>query len=160
MKYTLLTGAAMLVAAGLVTGCHEKKEVRYDDEVYDDVYIAEPPPPLIVETCPPCPNETFVWVGGFWFWNNNHYVWRKGRWAPPPPHHGYWYPPEYRKYKHGYRYQPGYWDKKPPKHHNEPPKHHDNPPPPKHDKHYDKHDKHYDRHENREMRSPKGRRRG
>ncbi len=141
----------MLVAAGMVMGCHKKKEVRYesDDEVYYDGYIAEPPPPMIVETQPPCPNETFVWVGGFWFWDNHHYVWRKGHWAPPP-HHGYWYPPEYKKHKKGYRYQPGHWDKKPPKHY-KPPKHN------KHDKHYDRHEKHYD---NREMRSPKGRRRG
>jgi hypothetical protein len=150
MKNAIVWGAMVSMVVATAAGCREKKHtVRYENEP-EVIYVQEPPPPLIVENCPPCPAQNYVWINGYWCWSGKKYVWKKGRWVPPRHHGEYWIEPRYEKHRHGYRYVPGYWDKKPPKHHAKPPKHHDEPKNPKkhHDKppkpkHHDKHDKHH-----------------
>jgi len=142
MKHTIPLVTAILGMGVLVMGCrHKEKEVRheYENDV-DVVYVAKPPPPLIVENRYACPSEQYVWVNGYWYWSGHKYVWRKGRWVRPPRHGEYWIEPRYEKHKRGYRYVPGHWDNKPPKHYKEP-KHHDKPKK-HHDKHHDKKKKH------------------
>lgn len=41
------------------------------------------------------PDESHVWVYGYWWWTSGHYVWVPGYWAVPP--------------KVEYVYVPGYW---------------------------------------------------
>lgn len=132
MKKTIVWGTMLLVLIAMLAGCREKKhKVKYENEP-EVVYVQDAPPPLIVENCPPCPRENYVWINGYWYWNGKKYCWKKGRWAPPRHHGEYWIEPRYEKHKRGYRYVPGYWDKKPPKHYDKP-------------RHYDKRDKHYDK---------------
>lgn len=134
--WTMVLSAVVVTAAG----CHQKEhKVKYENEP-EVIYITEPPPPLIVEKCPPCPTKNYVWVNGYWSCNGKKYVWKKGCWVPPRHKGEYWIEPRYDKHKKGYHYTPGHWDKKPPKHHDKPKKHHDKPK-----KHHDKPKKHHDK---------------
>lgn len=76
MRLKLLTKIAPL-ATGLIllAGC----------VIEEPAPPGEPPPPPapIVETPPPQPDVTFVWVPGEWAWHGR-WVWVGGYWGHPP----------------------------------------------------------------------------
>jgi hypothetical protein len=57
--------------------------------------VADAPPEPLVETRPAAPRVTYVWVGGYWWWNSPAWVWVPGYWCPPRPGFvyigSYWY---------------------------------------------------------------------
>jgi hypothetical protein len=55
---------------------------------------AYPPPAPLVETRPPPPAPTYVWVGGYWWWGMSAWNWLPGYWSSP---------------MYGYSYVPGGW---------------------------------------------------
>ena len=84
-----LVGILLLIQ----TGCHREKTVVVEQQpepVYVEqqapppIVVQEAPPAVIVENRPPQPAGAFVWVGGYWHWDNHRYVWVGGRWAHPP----------------------------------------------------------------------------
>src|ERR1700755_1830091 len=44
----------------------------------EDVEVAPPPPQTEVV---PAERTGYVWSPGYWSWQENHYVWVKGRWV-------------------------------------------------------------------------------
>jgi hypothetical protein len=54
------------------------------------------------------PGPGFVWIAGYWYPVEGHYLWRDGRWARPPHSGDAWVPPHHD----GHRYFPGYWEAK------------------------------------------------
>jgi hypothetical protein len=81
---------ALLAAASLVlvSACtHESVERETSREVVSPVSPASPPPNVIVRQPPPPPREEarmaspspeYVWVPGYWLWDNG-WVWVQGR---------------------------------------------------------------------------------
>lgn len=68
------------------------------------------PPAPIVEVLPVCPGPEFVWIPGYWYWNNN-WLWVRGCWVNRPwPNamwlHGQWINHPYRG---GHIWNNGYW---------------------------------------------------
>ncbi len=47
--------------------------------------VAYAPPAPLVETRPPPPSVTYVWVSGYWWWATPGWTWVPGYWCPPRP---------------------------------------------------------------------------
>ena len=76
-------------------------------EVYISVGFAPPPLPVYVQ--PPCPSPGYIWVPGYWGWNDGAYYWVPGTWVLPPQV-GLLWTPGYWGWNYGvYRWHPGYW---------------------------------------------------
>jgi hypothetical protein len=116
----ILSAATAAMAFGGLTGCVVREEpaptVVYSNApppapapAPDDPVAPQAPPPEIVETQPPPPDPTFVWVGGYWWWDGYHYAWRRGYWHRPAPGFHVWVRPGWRYGPHGYVFVRGYW---------------------------------------------------
>lgn len=40
------------------------------------------PPPSMLDEAVPAPRAGFVWIPGYWGWNNERHVWHPGHWVP------------------------------------------------------------------------------
>src|SRR5215472_3429593 len=54
------------------------------EPVASDVYVAEAPPAVRVETQTVAPGRGYIWTLGYWRWSGAGYVWVSGSWARPP----------------------------------------------------------------------------
>ena len=119
-------GTLGILATGLVVaGCHEKRVVVVHEQravvvqqapvVVEQepqvIVVEEPPPPVRVEVRPAPPSGMYIWVGGYWHYDNHRWGWIGGRWAVPPEHRREWVAPRYDRDEHdrGVRYAPGHW---------------------------------------------------
>lgn len=67
------------------------------------------PPPLPVYEQPPCPQPGYLWVPGYWAWNDGAYYWVPGTWVLPPEV-GLLWTPGYWGWEGGvYLWHAGYW---------------------------------------------------
>ncbi len=68
------------------------------------------PPPLVVYSQPPCPEDGYIWTPGYWAYDDaDGYYWVPGVWVAPPEPDYYW-TPCYWGYNNGiYGFYPGYW---------------------------------------------------
>ena len=73
------------------------------------VYVASPPPPILVETRPGPPGSGQVWISGYHRWEGRRYVWVPGYWTVPPHHRGEWIPGHWQETRRGWRWLPGHW---------------------------------------------------
>jgi hypothetical protein len=63
--------------------------------VFIGVSVNFAPPPLPVYVQPPCPEPGYLWVPGYWAWDDGDYYWVPGTWVLPP--------------RVGFLWTPGYW---------------------------------------------------
>jgi hypothetical protein len=70
------------------------------------VRIGPPPPVRILRVHPPSPGADYLWVGGYWYPNGNHYRWHDGYWTRPVYPGARWVEPHHD----GQRYFAGYWE--------------------------------------------------
>ena len=73
------------------------------------VIVQQAPPPLIVERRPAPPSGRYVWVDGYWNWDNQRYTWQTGRYVAPQQPAVIWIAPHYESNGHEGRYIPGHW---------------------------------------------------
>lgn len=68
------------------------------------------PPPLVVYSQPPCPEDGYIWTPGYWAYDDTDgYYWVPGVWVAPPEPDYYW-TPCYWGFNNGiYGFYPGYW---------------------------------------------------
>ena len=67
------------------------------------------PPVLPVYVQPPCPEPGWIWIPGYWAYDEDGYYWVPGTWAPAPYTGALWTPP-YWGWNNGlYVFHPGYW---------------------------------------------------
>lgn len=117
MKALQVTMAVLAgVVLGVLPGCHRKTAVHersHEEVVYVEepayVVVPQPPPQIIVETRPPPPSSEYIWVDGYWGWDNHRYLWQRGRWVMPPRGRAVWVGPRYEPHEHNYHYTPGHW---------------------------------------------------
>jgi YXWGXW repeat-containing protein len=111
-------GVAWLGALGCYRseeGSPPAEQVQAQQPVQDveqqpqSIVVQQAPPPLIVETQPPPPSADQIWVGGYWNWDNQRYVWQAGRYSAPPRPDVVWVAPRYDTGAH--RYTAGQWSK-------------------------------------------------
>jgi hypothetical protein len=74
------------------------------------VSVAYPPPPLPVYDQPPLPDVGYLWVPGYWAYDDaDGYFWVPGTWVLPP-RAGLLWTPGYWGFEGGsYGFHPGYW---------------------------------------------------
>lgn len=74
-----------------------------------EIAVAEPPPPPQREVIYERPAPTYVWVPGFWSWQNGRHVWIAGHWELPPRANVMWVPARWELRGNRYVLLPGYW---------------------------------------------------
>jgi hypothetical protein len=69
------------------------------------------PPPLPVYEQPPIPDADFIWIPGYWAWDDDiyDYYWVPGTWAPAPEPGLLWTPAWWGWNNGGYGFHDGYW---------------------------------------------------
>ena len=73
------------------------------------VYVRVGPPPLRVEAIAVAPGPRYVWLPGFYRWNNAEYVWVPGRYELPPRPRAVWVPPHWERHRRGWYFVDGHW---------------------------------------------------
>jgi hypothetical protein len=73
------------------------------------VSIAPPPLPLYAQ--PPVPGEGYIWMPGYWAWDDTDagYYWVPGTWVLPPGNGDLWTPGYWGLEGAGYVWHLGYW---------------------------------------------------
>jgi len=74
----------------------------------ETVVVTQAPPTQVVETIPPCPGPTYVWVGGRWVWRDR-WVWAPGFWSPRPWNHAVWVEGHWVHRHHEWVWVNGHW---------------------------------------------------
>ncbi len=72
-------------------------------------YLPSPPSSLDNGPVYPAPSDDHYYAPGNWVYQNNHYVWRSGYWAPRVAYR-VWIPARYIWTPSGCVYRPGFWD--------------------------------------------------
>ncbi|HVZ96240.1 MAG TPA: YXWGXW repeat-containing protein [Chitinophagaceae bacterium] len=74
------------------------------------VSITIAPPPLPVYTQPYCPGDGYIWIPGYWAYDDNSgYYWVPGEWVLPPEIGFYWTPGYWALADNYYVWHTGYW---------------------------------------------------
>jgi hypothetical protein len=68
-----------------------------------------PPPPPAPEVIIERPGSGYVWIAGYWGWENGRRQWFRGHWERPPRGYSTWVAPRWEHRPHGYVYVRGYW---------------------------------------------------
>jgi hypothetical protein len=77
--------------------------------VFIGVSVNIAPPPLPVYVQPACPESGYLWVPGYWAWDDGAYYWVPGTWVLPP-RVGFLWTPGYWGWDDGaYLWHAGYW---------------------------------------------------
>lgn len=70
-----------------------------------------PPPAPLTDNVTTPPTETDVWVGGYWDFVNNKWVWLPGHWEARPRAGAIWVPGHWdQSTKGNWVWTPGYWE--------------------------------------------------
>lgn len=72
--YALGCGSSMTPT--VPTGPHTDRE--------QFVIVSRMPDIVQVQTLPQRPDDSALWIDGYWHWSGRHWVWRDGGWAYPP----------------------------------------------------------------------------
>lgn len=73
------------------------------------VYVEVAPPRPRYEARPARPAAGYIWVGGYWGWENNQHVWIDGYWDTPPRSGVTWVPAHWTRRGHRWVFVPGHW---------------------------------------------------
>lgn len=111
MRIQAMEVAALMALGSLMAGgCashhdHAKVVVTPEGQV-----ITEGPPPARVEMAGPPPADTYVWVPGYWTYQNSRWVWLPGRYELAPHSGATWVPGHWdRNEHHQWYWTPGHW---------------------------------------------------
>jgi hypothetical protein len=76
-----------------------------------DIRVAIAPPPLPFYEQPIIPAEGYIWVPGYWAWDQaeDDYYWVPGTWVEPPQRELLWTPAYWGWVDGRYAFYPGYW---------------------------------------------------
>ena len=103
----LVLGWATLSAASLAvvtTPLHAQVSIGVT------ITAGSPPPPLPVYDQPPIPGDGYIWVPGYWAWDDDEYYWVPGTWVPAPYSGALWTPGYWGWGDDGmYVFHQGYW---------------------------------------------------
>lgn len=74
------------------------------------IVIQKPPEPQAPEGSPERPGSEYVWVSGYWTWQNNRYTWMTGHWIVPPYSGAKWVKPHTEPEADAFRFYEGHWN--------------------------------------------------
>jgi hypothetical protein len=101
----------------LTTGCvySHRAAVRQPPTVLrptGEIIVREVPPEPRREVIGAAPDESHVWVPGYWAHTNNRWVWIPGHWEAAPKPGAVWVPGHWEKHptERGWVWRPGRWE--------------------------------------------------
>jgi WXXGXW repeat (2 copies) len=74
-----------------------------------EIYVAQAPPAVRVESRTVSPGPGYVWVSGHWRWTGAEYVWVQGSWLRQPRPTGVWVAGHWVKRPGGWVWVEGHW---------------------------------------------------
>lgn len=109
MKKSSFLFAAAAIGFGFAGALAAPTSSRAQVGVFVSVRIAPPPLPAYVQ--PPCPEYGYIWVPGYWAWDDDDedFYWVPGTWVRPPRLGWLWTPGWWEYGWNGYVYHEGYW---------------------------------------------------
>jgi len=116
-KWKFIAITIFMASAFVISGCTvvardtrpaRKRKVVVTPSGNAVVYVKKTPPKVIVETPPPRPHTSAIWISGCWKWNGKKYVWVNGYWDNKPQGKE-WVPGIWEKTPRGWVWRPGYW---------------------------------------------------
>jgi hypothetical protein len=110
---TLAALATMLAGCVAPIATEEPADTGYD-ESGTDVAVLEAPPSLPDDDQPPCPQDGYIWVPGYWAYQSGDlgggdYYWVPGAWVQPPEIGVLWTPGYWSYADGGFSFHAGYW---------------------------------------------------
>ena len=73
------------------------------------VIVRQTPPPPIEEVIPRSPGPRYVWVPGYWIWQDR-WLWQSGQWEAPPRERAAYQPGRWVEDRRGeWFWEPGHW---------------------------------------------------
>src|SRR5579872_4900228 len=75
------------------------------------IVITTPPPEIPVYDQPPCPEDDYIWVPGYWAWDDDDedYYWVPGTWVQAPEQDVLWTPGYWAWSGDHFVFYDGYW---------------------------------------------------
>lgn len=73
------------------------------------VSIETPPPPIPAYEQPPCPVDGYLWIPGYWAYEDDDYYWVPGAWVRPARAGWFWTPGYWSDNDGIYVWTDGYW---------------------------------------------------
>ena len=83
-------------------------EVQVTDGTGESEAVGTAPPAPQVESIPPAPSSTHVWIGGYWAWRGR-WVWVGGTYVVRPRAAAVWVPGHWDQRPRGWVWVPGHW---------------------------------------------------
>ena len=85
-----------------------------NDQSGTGIAILEAPPSLADDDQPPCPQDGYIWIPGYWAYQSGDlgggdYYWVPGAWVQPPRVGVLWTPGYWSYSAGGYSFHAGYW---------------------------------------------------
>lgn len=74
------------------------------------VVVEQAPPAEKVETITVSPGPNYIWLKGYWKWENSRWAWSNGHWAIRPHASAVWHPGHWDAKEHGWVWVEGHWD--------------------------------------------------
>ena len=74
------------------------------------IIVTSAPPALQQEVVLARPSADYVWVPGYWTWQESRYQWMSGHWELPPYKGSSWIPPHTEMEGNAYRFYEGHWN--------------------------------------------------
>lgn len=72
--------------------------------------VMQAPPAPQPEAVPPRPSNDYVWIAGYWTWQNSRYAWMAGHWELPPSSTSVWVNPRWEPEGNAFRFFEGHWN--------------------------------------------------
>src|ERR1700744_4524132 len=103
MKKTILS-LTLFLALGFAAS-------RVEAQISVGISVHVAPPAIPVYEQPPCPTDGYLWVPGYWAWDDDaaQYYWVPGYWSAPPSVGLLWTPGYWGWGGGAYAWHAGYW---------------------------------------------------
>lgn len=73
------------------------------------IVVGARPPADRVEEIGPAPGAAYIWIGGYWRWEHDGFLWVSGRWSRPDPDFRHWVPGYWVHTRRGWYWVDGHW---------------------------------------------------
>ena len=111
LAHCLVSSAIFLSGLGFASLPMTILSPAHAQVIVEDIIVRRPPPPLPVYVQPELPGLDYIWMPGYWAWNNASldYYWVPGTWVLAPEPGYLWTPGYWGWHDSVYSFHQGYW---------------------------------------------------
>jgi len=93
-----------------ILGCHTAPPPTVVVTPSGEILAPAKPPAPRHEVAGVRPNDSFVWIGGYWTYQNSQWIWVPGHWEAPVRTGSAWVPGHWDPSTRGWVWTPGHWE--------------------------------------------------